>query len=155
MALDPITGAEQLIDDALNKFIPDPAQKAAASAQVLQIVENAKTSLVQSQASVITAEAGSTSWMTKSWRPCLMFTFIAIINFNYIFSPIVHAFGAPMMALPIPPMMWSLLQIGVGGYIGGRSIEKVVDKVTTPHPVTGITPAQSMTSALSNLFKGQ
>lgn len=155
MALDPITGAEQLIDDALNRFIPDPAQKAAASAQVLQIVENAKTALTQSQASVITSEASSTHWMTSAWRPCLMFTFIAILIFNYILSPIVHAFGGTYMALPIPPDMWSLLRLGVGGYIGGRSIEKVVTMATTPHPVTGTTPTQSMNNAISNLFKGQ
>lgn len=155
MALDPITGAEQLVDDALNKFIPDPAQKAAASAQVLSIIETAKTQLYQSQAQVIVAETNSTSWMTKNWRPSLMFTFIAILIFNYILAPIVHGFGGSLLELTIPPNMWSLLQLGVSGYIGGRTIEKVATMATTPNPSTGVTPTQSMTSAITNLFKGQ
>jgi len=38
---------------------------------------------------------------------------------------LVHPwFGVPM--LPLPPDMWELLKIGVGGYIVGRSVEKGV-----------------------------
>ncbi|MCS7280543.1 MAG: hypothetical protein NZ583_02795 [Desulfobacterota bacterium] len=36
---------------------------------------------------------------------------------------------APLFRLPsleIPPDMWTLLEIGIGGYVVGRSAEKIV-----------------------------
>ena len=31
--------------------------------------------------------------------------------------------------MPIPPDLWTVLQIGLGGYLGGRSVEKSVEGV--------------------------
>ena len=30
----------------------------------------------------------------------------------------------------VPDQFWGLLKIGIGGYIGGRSLEKITSKVT-------------------------
>ena len=38
-------------------------------------------------------------------------------------------FIAPMFSLPVPPLedeFWSLLNLGIGGYVVGRSAEKVM-----------------------------
>ena len=49
-----------------------------------------------------------------------MCLFGIIIANNYIIAPI---FG--LASLPIPDDMWSLMKIGLGGYVVGRSVENV------------------------------
>jgi hypothetical protein len=80
----------------------------------------------KTQAGVITAEANSQSWMARNWRPLLMLVFTYIIAHNYVIAPIFH-----ITSVPIPPDMWTLLNVGVGGYIGGRSFEKVAPAIAT------------------------
>ncbi len=150
-AVDPITGAENLIDDALNKFIPDPAQKAAATAQVLQIIETAKTSLVQSQASVINSEIASTSWLAKSWRPITMLVFVGIVFNNYVLFPYWNMLFHTGVELPLPPDMWGLLKIGIGGYIFCRTGEKMVQNGVHTQVASAVGAGAS---AISNIFKG-
>lgn len=81
--------------------------------------ENAKTA-----AEVIVAEARSQSWMARNWRPLTMLTFTFIVAFNYILSPL---FGLPY--LEMPDNLWDLLQIGMGGYVFGRTVEKIAPAV--------------------------
>lgn len=78
----------------------------------------------ETQAGVITAESKSESVLARSWRPILMLVFTYIIAHNYVIAPV---FG--VVSVPIPPEMWDLLRLGVGGYIAGRSIEKVAPHV--------------------------
>lgn len=59
-----------------------------------------------------------------------MLSFVAILINNFIFAPYVQAFGGVSVMLEIPPDMWDLLKIGIGGYIGVRSVEKTVERLT-------------------------
>ncbi len=151
MALDPITGAETLIDDALNKFIPDPAQKAQASAAVLQIIETAKTSLEQSQASVINTEIASKSWLAMNWRPLTMMMFVFMIFNNYVLVPYIQMMFHVGVVLELPSDCWSLLKIGIGGYVFCRTGEKMVGAGVHTQ-VAGA--AGTAIGAISNVFKG-
>jgi hypothetical protein len=76
--------------------------------------------LLESQKQVITAEAQGQSWMQRSWRPITMLTFLALV--------IADSFG--WLANPLAPEAWTLLQLGIGGYVAGRSLEKVTPKIT-------------------------
>jgi hypothetical protein len=84
-----------------------------------------QTALVTAQAGTIQAEARSDSWLAANWRPILMLTFTFIVAMNYAILPIAGWFGAVVTPLALPPDMWALLKIGVGGYIVGRSGEKI------------------------------
>ena len=94
-------------------------------ADIETLLINAQSSLVDAQAKIIVAEAQGGSWIQRSWRPVTMLMFVAIIANNYILVPYAVAFGANVPMLDIPPGMWSLLTVGIGGYIGGRTYEKV------------------------------
>ncbi len=89
--------------------------------QLQEKVLSYETRMMESQASIIAAEAKGSSWMQRNWRPIIMFMFGFIIAWNYIISPM---FG--LLVLPLPDQIWTLIQIGLGGYIGGRSLEKIV-----------------------------
>ncbi|MCH9674531.1 MAG: holin family protein [Gammaproteobacteria bacterium] len=74
---------------------------------------------VEARAQVLLAEATGESWLQRNWRPVLMLSFTAILVNNYMVVPVFRT--APM---DMPPQMYDLLKIGVGGYVAGRSIEK-------------------------------
>ena len=83
--------------------------------------------LVKSQTAVIVAEAKSQSFIAQNWRPMIMLIFGAIILNNYILFPYIQLFGGTAIKLDLPPAMWELLKIGIGGYIVGRTGEKMVE----------------------------
>lgn len=76
---------------------------------------------------IIVAEATGNSWLQRNWRPMLMCLFMAIILNNYIVAPYMDAIFDTSIVLDVPDHMWQLLKIGVGGYIVGRSGEKMVN----------------------------
>src|ERR1044072_8382891 len=68
--------------------------------------------LLLSRAEVVKAEAQGASWAQRNWRPCTMFTFLFLV--------VCDSFG--WLHSPLAPQAWTLLQIGLGGYmIGGRA----------------------------------
>jgi len=77
-----------------------------------------ETKLLSYQTSIITAEANGQSWIQRNWRPITMLTFLALV--------VCDSFG--WLANPLASEAWTLLQIGLGGYVAGRSVEKVMNK---------------------------
>lgn len=79
-----------------------------------------ESELLQAKTKVITAEAQGQSWIQRSWRPITMLTFLALV--------VCDSFG--LLAFRLADEAWTLLQIGLGGYVVGRSAEKIAPKVT-------------------------
>ena len=71
------------------------------------------------------AEANSDHWIVAAWRPITMLTFVTIIANNYIVYPYLSLFWSEAPNLDLPPDLWDLLKIGLGGYVVGRSGEKI------------------------------
>lgn len=114
--------------DLLDKGIENQDQKNVLKSQLTTVLENADltrfTSLVNAQMQVLVAEAQGKSWLQRSWRPILMLTIVAIVANNYIIYPYLSLFTDRAVILDLPDKLYSLMQIGVGGYIVGRSAEK-------------------------------
>ncbi len=132
----PIPGINKLIDSVgkiIGRFKHSPEEKAAAMLEVGKLhhtlVQDAlkfEIAQVQAQASVILAEAKSDSWLTKNWRPLLMLVFMTIIINNFLIWPYSTEMGIVAKEIDFPVWMQNLLTLGVGGYIGGRTVEKVI-----------------------------
>lgn len=75
--------------------------------------------LLTAKANIVNSEAKSEHWVTATWRPITMLTFLAL------------AVGDALGWLPNPlrDEAWMLLQLGLGGYVVGRSAEKVIKTV--------------------------
>src|SRR5690242_4993494 len=94
-SLNPITGIITAVSGVLEKFIPNAEDKAKAAQALVQIQTDATLKLAEldqqfaaSQASVITAEVKSDSWLARNWRPLLMVTFTYIIAHTYVLVPL-------------------------------------------------------------------
>jgi len=90
-------------------------------------IRDADTKLAEHQSNIIIAEAQGKSWLQRNWRPLLMLCIIGIVANNYILFPYLNLFFKKAIVLSLPDHLWSLLKIGVGGYIVGRSAEKVTE----------------------------
>ena len=76
-------------------------------------------------ADIVNSEAKSQHWVTATWRPMLMYCLIIIVFNNYILMPYIKYFFGVEITLDIPQDLWTLLQIGLGGYVVGRSGETI------------------------------
>ena len=97
--------------------------------ELIQKLNEIEADIIESKAKIITAEAKSEHFLTSTWRPITMLVFTFIIANNYILVPYFQAFGLDIPTLQISDKMWNLLSIGLGGYVVGRSAEKIADKL--------------------------
>ena len=115
-----------LIDQKIEDKDKANELKAGIQMKLLENEHDEIQTLVQAQAEIVKAEAQGTSWIQRSWRPLLMMMIIFIIFNNYILFPYAHLFTDKAIMLQLPDWMPELMKIGVGGYIVGRSGEKIV-----------------------------
>ena len=89
-----------------------------------QLIETKSTEL-EAQAKIVLAEARG-SWLQHNLRPLLMVTFTGLV--------VAHWFGftAPDIPESVQNSLLNIVMIGGGGYVMGRSAEKVADKWEGP-----------------------
>ena len=107
------------ISDLLDDLITNDEERLDAKRKIFETLKQRELELQNMQADVIIAEAKG-NWLQRSWRPILMLAFGFIV--------VYCKFIAPLFNLPIPALeneFWNLLQIGIGGYVVGRSGEKI------------------------------
>ena len=113
----------ELVAMAVNIFgrlIPDEGKIAEFKAQLAQAAIDAEAAKVKASAEIISSENASGNWLASSWRPLTMYVFLAFLVsawFGYV---------PPHMPDVMLVEIFSLIKIGLGGYIGGRTIEKSV-----------------------------
>lgn len=127
----PLKGLLDGVGGILDKFVVNPEEKLKAQQEILKMQSDLQLKLLEvdgefakQQAAVISEEVKSESWLARNWRPLLMLTFTYIIAHNYVLAPLFS-----FHSVEIPPDMWQLLKLGMGGYIMGRSVEKVATTV--------------------------
>lgn len=134
LAAIPVVG--KIIEKVLgvvDQAVEDKDQKARLQAEIQTAVLGMNHAEfmqeIQSKAGIIMAEAKGQSWIQRTWRPILMMVFVAIVANNYLVYPYLRIwFPEHVVLLHLPDHMWNLMNIGVGGYIVGRSGEKIVSK---------------------------
>jgi hypothetical protein len=123
-----ITALAPIVGDLVGRLVPDSSKNSDIEREIKLALLEHTDSLENIRGEIVLAEAKSTNWLTSSWRPLLMMVVIAIIACNFLLFPIIRIFYPEMITLELPSELWSLLQIGVGGYVVGRSGEKMIDK---------------------------
>jgi hypothetical protein len=129
----PLKGVIDGVGNLIDKVSTTDAERLAAKKDFLSIQKDLYTAALQadaeiakSKAEVLKAEAQSESWLTRNWRPLVVLGFSYIVMHNYIFAPL---FG--FMYLQTPERLWDIIELSIGGYIAGRSVEKIIPSVAT------------------------
>jgi hypothetical protein len=85
---------------------------------------NYENRLLDNQTKIVEAEAKGNTWLQNNWRPVLMMVCILIIFNNYVLVPM---FQLPSVVLD--EHIWNLMELGIGGYVAGRSLEKISQSI--------------------------
>jgi hypothetical protein len=116
MAADPLTAVLDVGGKLLDKFFPD------ADAQMKDKMQQF-LAVFTAQAQIVQAEAASNNWLASSWRPLTMLTFVGLIVARWF------GWAAPNLSEAEYLKLWDIVQLGLGGYVIGRSVEKVVPSI--------------------------
>lgn len=107
-------------------LFPDPADETkrleAEKAFAIETMKQAQAIEVAA-ADIVKAEAASENWLASSWRPITMLIFVALIVARWF------GWAAPNLAEEEYLKLWSIVELGLGGYVIGRSAEKIVPAV--------------------------
>jgi len=117
-----------ILGDMFKRLVPDGDKSLDVEKEIKLALLEHTDSLENLRGKIVLEEAKSSNWLTASWRPLLMMVIIAIVALNYLIFPVMGLFMEETFTIDLPVELWNLLQIGVGGYIVGRSGEKMVDK---------------------------
>lgn len=95
-------------------------------AKVLEL----EAEVTRAQTQAIVAEAQGESWLQRTWRPGMMVLFGIVVANNLVLAPYVKILSGVDLSLAItagavPDKVWSIIELGIGGYIASRGVEKV------------------------------
>ena len=123
-----VTTVVKTIGDIIDQKVEDKdlanKLKNELTSEILTKEYNRIEQELNAQKEIIIAEATGHSWLQRNWRPITMLVFVYIVAHNYIIAPLFS-----LQELPIPPDMWQLLKLGIGGYVIGRSAEKIAPTI--------------------------
>lgn len=106
-----------------DRIFPDPEHelKRIELQQALQAAVLERSSEIErAAAEVVKSEAQGQSWLQRTWRPITMLTFVALIVARWL------GWSAPNLGEAEVLKLWDIVEIGLGGYVIGRSAEKVL-----------------------------
>lgn len=115
--------AGNTIGNVIDDVVTNDQERMEAKKQLLEVVTKFAADISTAQASVLKTEMTGTK-LQRNWRPFVMLAFAGVVVYEYFVSSI---FNLPKSNLP--ETFWSLLEIGMGGYVIGRSLEKITGSV--------------------------
>ena len=115
-----VKGVVSAVGGVIDRLTLPAREKKQLETDLMRIFIEWEKRVMEALAAVLTEEARGT-WLQRSWRPLVMLTFALIVLAGTFTS-------LPMLA--DTSRFWDLLEIGLGGYVVGRSGEKIVQAFT-------------------------
>jgi len=109
-----------ILGDVVKGIFPNKEEEQKAQAQLQAALIAKQSELENAAADVVQAEASSKHWLAANWRPILMLTFGGLIVARWF------GWAAPNLSEAEYIALWDIVELGIGGYVIGRSAEKVV-----------------------------
>lgn len=112
-----------ILGKVVNNLFPDPEAKAKAEAEMMRELLNHQSEIETAAAKIIQTEAASQHWLAANWRPLTMITFVGLIVARWF------GWAAPNLGEAEYLKLWSIVEFGLGGYVVGRSVEKIAPSI--------------------------
>lgn len=109
-----------LVNTVVDKVVKDQDQAERLKSELAIAVINQMDNELKAAKDVIVAEAQGESWLQRNWRPLTMLSFVTLIAAHWL------GFTAPNLSEPQILALMDIVQVGIGGYVVGRSAEKVM-----------------------------
>jgi hypothetical protein len=112
-----------LFGNIIDKVLPDPQAAADAKIKMLEMAQKGELAELSARAEIVKTEAASQSWLASSWRPITMLVFTGLIVARWF------GWSAPNLSEAEYIKLWDIVELGLGGYVIGRSVEKIAPGV--------------------------
>lgn len=113
----------ELGSKVFDKIFPDPEKANEAKLKLMEMAQKGELQELATRASIVKTEAASEHWLAACWRPILMLTFGALIVARWL------GYSAPGISENEILKLWSIVELGLGGYVIGRSAEKIIPSI--------------------------
>lgn len=126
--------AAELIDNlhtSEHEKLQEKAKLLDVQAAAMQRVFDYEAESLKLRGTIVNSEASSEHWLVASWRPIVMLTFTGLVVARFL------GFSAEGMSQEEYDNLWMLIQIGLGGYVVGRSGEKIAKTMKARQSGTG------------------
>jgi hypothetical protein len=123
MAADPITAALNIGGQLIDRLWPDQEKRDQARLALMEMAQKGELAELTGRAEIVKTEAASSHWLAANWRPLLMLTFGALIVARWF------GWAAPNLSEAEYLKLWDIVELGIGGYVLGRSAEKVLPSI--------------------------
>lgn len=121
--MDPVSAVLNIGGKLIDRLWPDPEQKAQAQIALLELAQKGELTEFTARAEIVKAEAASSHWLAANWRPLVMLTFAGLIVARWF------GWAAPNLTEAEYLKLWSIVEFGLGGYVVGRSVEKIAPSI--------------------------
>ena len=108
-----------IIGQVIDKIFPDKAAGDKAKIELMKLIQEGDIKELEGLSKIISAEANSTHWLAAIWRPFTMLVFLSMVVswwFGYV---------PPNVTDALILELFGIIKLGLGGYLVGRSAEKV------------------------------
>lgn len=107
------------VADIIDQKVEDKDLANQIKAELAQRAMNMDMAELDAQKSIIVAEAESSNVLTSSWRPLTMLCLVGCVMAHWL------GFTPPNLPNEQVLALLDIVQVGLGGYVIGRSAEKV------------------------------
>ncbi len=121
--MDPITATLSLGGKLIERLVPDPAQREQAKLALMEMAQKGELAEFTAKAEIVKTEAASGHWLAANWRPLVMLVFAGLIVARWF------GLAAPNLSEAEYLKLWSIVEFGLGGYVVGRSVEKIAPSI--------------------------
>jgi hypothetical protein len=120
MSFDPLSAVLDIGGKVIDRLWPDKEKADAAKLELLKLAQLGELAELTGRAEIVKTEAASSHWLAANWRPLMMLTFGALIVCRWF------GWAAPNISEAEYLKLWDIVELGLGGYVIGRSVEKIV-----------------------------
>lgn len=113
-------GSDEDPEEIVKALKTDPT----AALKLKELESDLEKTRITARGKVIEAEAKGESWLQRNWRPLTMLSFVGLIGSHW------YGFTAENLTETQILSMFELVKIGLGGYVIGRSAEKITKTVS-------------------------
>lgn len=121
--ISPVVAALEIGGKIIDRLFPDQDKRDAARLALMELAQKGELQELATRGAIVQTEAASSRWLASSWRPLLMLTFGGLIVARWF------GWAAPNLSEAEYLKLWDIVELGLGGYVIGRSAEKIVPAV--------------------------
>ena len=114
--MSPVKGIVGAVSELVDRLTLPAREKKQLETDLLKVFVEWEQRVMEARSEVLAEEVRG-NWLQRSWRPLVMLTFALIV--------LVGTFTS-LPILADTSQFWDLLEVGIGGYVMGRSGEKIL-----------------------------